>query len=58
MLLRRSHLIAKLASDCRVTDPFVLAEHGMGEHPFEDRPAFFGRVHFFAELTFTAESVL
>jgi len=30
MLLRRSHLMAELASDCRVTDPFVLTEHGMG----------------------------
>jgi len=58
MLLRRSHFMAELVSSCRVTDSFVVAEHGMGEHPFEDRPTFYGRVHLFAELTFTAESLL
>ena len=30
MSLRRSHLMAELASDRRVTDSFVVAEHDMG----------------------------
>jgi len=30
MLLRRSHLMAELASGRRVTDSFVVAEHGKG----------------------------
>jgi len=58
MLLHRSHYMAELVLDRRVTDFIVVAEHVVGEHPFEDRPTLFGRVHLFAELTFTAESVL
>ena len=58
MLLRRSHLMAELALGRRVIDSFAVAEHGVGEHPFEDRPTLFGRVHLFAELVFSAESIL